>query len=310
MKRIIASVAVILLAFASASAQDLGQVTELFNSGATALSENNKTAALQSFEQALSQAEALGEEGSEIVGKCHEIIPSIHLSLAKDLAKVSDFDGAVAKLKATIEIAKKFSAADVELEAAELIPQLITSKANNLLNAKNYAAAAAAYQQVLDITPTDGAAALRMGVALSGVGDLAAAKAAFEKAMANGQEATAKKQLSTLCLKEAAAALKAKKFADAVSSAVQANDYSANAQALQIAAQASQYLNKTADAIKYFEQYLVMAPTAKNAGQIAYTVGALYQQSKNIAKAKEFYTLALTDPKFGPEAKKLLDALK
>ena len=53
-----------------------------------------------------------------------------------------------------------------------------------------------------------------------------------------------------------------------------------------------------------------MAPSASNAGQIAYTIGALYQQAKNIEKAKEFYQKATTDAKFGAEAKKLLDALK
>jgi hypothetical protein len=39
-------------------------------------------------------------------------------------------------------------------------------------------------------------------------------------------------------------------------------------------------------------------------------VGALYQGAKNNAKAKEFYNKALSDPKYGPEAKKMLDALK
>jgi hypothetical protein len=53
-----------------------------------------------------------------------------------------------------------------------------------------------------------------------------------------------------------------------------------------------------------------MAPDASNAGSIAFTVGALYQQAKNNAKAKEFYGKAVNDPKYGAEAKKMLDALK
>ena len=62
--------------------------------------------------------------------------------------------------------------------------------------------------------------------------------------------------------------------------------------------------------INYFEQYLEAAPNAKNAGQVAYTVGALYQQAKNNAKAKEFFAKAVNDPKYGADAKKALAALK
>ena len=95
-----------------------------------------------------------------------------------------------------------------------------------------------------------------------------------------------------------------------MAAAAKVNDYTENAQAWQIAGQASQAAGKNNDAIKYFEKYLAAAPDASNAGAIAYTVGALYQQAKNNAKAKEYYTKAASDPKYGAEAKKMLDALK
>ena len=165
-------------------------------------------------------------------------------------------------------------------------------------------------RELLADDPDNGTVALRLGVALNGAGKAEEAKAAFEKAAANGQAATANKQLGNLFLKEAAADLKAKNYAAAVTAAVKANEYAANAQALQIAGQASQLAGKNNDAIKYFEQYLAAAPDASNAGSIAYTVGALYQQAKNNTKAKEFYAKAVNDPKYGAEAKKMLDALK
>ena len=95
-----------------------------------------------------------------------------------------------------------------------------------------------------------------------------------------------------------------------MAAAAKVNDYTENAQAWQVAGQASQAAGKNADAIKYFEKYLEAAPTASNAGAIAFTVGALYQQAKNNAKAKEFYTKASSDARYGAEAKKMLDALK
>ena len=310
MKKLIATLAALAVALGAAFAQDLAAVTETYNAGAEALSAGDKEGALKSFEKALEQAAALGEEGQEVVTNCKNIIPNIQLSLAKDLVKASQFDEAVAKLALAKEIAEKYASEEVADEAAKLIPQVKMSKAGGLLNAKDYEGAAAAYKELLDEDPTNGTVALRLGVALNGAGKLDEAKAAFETAAANGQEATANKQLGNIYLKDAAAALKAKKFADAVAAAVKVNDYTENAQAWQIAGQASQLGGKNNDAIKYFEKYLAAAPSASNVGQIAFTLGALYQQAKNNAKAKEFYAKAVTDPKYGAEAKKMLDALK
>lgn len=284
-------------------------MTELYNAGAESIS-INKESALKSFEEALKLAEALGEEGQEVVANCKNIIPNLKLSIAKDLVKASQFDEAIEALKEVEKVADAYDAEEVEAEAESLIPQIKMSKANNLYKAKDFEAAAAAFKEILDEEPTNGNAAFYMGAALVGAGKNEEAKAAFEQAAANGQEANAHKQLGNIYLKEAANALKAKKYADAVSAAVKVNDYTENAQAWQIAGQASQLAGKNNDAIKYFEKYLEAAPTASNAGAIAYTVGALYQGAKNNAKAKEFYTKALSDPKYGAEAKKMLDALK
>ena len=309
MKKILATIATLVVALGTVSAQDLAAVTELYNSGAEAISVD-KASALSSFEQALKLAEALGEEGQEIVANCKNIIPNLKLSLAKDLVKESKFDEAVAALQEVQKVAEAYEAFSVVDEAAGLIPQIKLSKANGLYKAKDFDGAAAAFKEILDADPTNGNAAFFMGAALLSAGKNDEAKAAFETAAANGQEAKANKQLGNIYLKEASAALKAKKFADAVSSALKANEYAPNAQALQLAGQASQLAGKNNDAIKYFEQYLEAAPTANNAGAIAYTVGALYQTAKNNAKAKEFYTKALSDPKYGAEAKKMLDVLK
>ena len=309
MKKILATIATLVVALGTVSAQDLAAVTELYNSGAEAISVD-KASALSSFEQALKLAEALGEEGQEIVANCKNIIPNLKLSLAKDLVKESKFDEAIAALQDVQKVAEAYEAFSVVDEAAGLIPQIKLSKANSLYKAKDFDGAAAAFKEILDADPTDSNAAFFMGAALLSGGKNDEAKAAFETAAANGQEAKANKQLGNIYLKEASAALKAKKFADAVSAAVKANEYAPNAQALQVAGQASQLAGKNNDAIKYFEQYLEAAPTAANAGAIAYTVGALYQTAKNNAKAKEFYTKALSDPKYGAEAKKMLDALK
>ena len=309
MKKLIASIAALVVALGSAFAQDLAAVTEIYNAGAAAVS-TDKEGALKSFEQALQLATALGEEGQEVVANCKNIIPNLKLSIAKDLVKAQKFDDAIAKLAEALEVGEKYEALDVVSDAKELIPQVKMSKAGNLLNAKDYDGAIAAYKEIVDADATNGAAALRLGVAYNAAGKIAEAKAAFEQAAANGQEATANKQIGNIYLKEAAASLKEKKYADAVAAAAKVNEFTENAQAWQIAGQASQLAGKNSDAIKYFEKYLEAAPTASNAGAIAFTVGALYQQAKNNAKAREFYTKASSDARYGAEAKKMLDALK
>lgn len=310
MKKIIATIAAICLAAGFAGAQDLAAVTELFNNAANALNDGEKTAAFDQFNNVLKLADALGEEGNEIVGNCKSVLPKIVVSIAKDLVKDSDYDGAVAKLNEAIELAKNYNAEEALADAEELLPQVLKQKGADLLKDKDYAGAAELFKSILAENPSDANSALRLGQALNALGKSDEAIAAFETAAANGQDAVASKQIGNIYLKKAAAALKAKNYADAVADAVKTTEYGDNAQAWQIAGQASQLAGKNADAIKYFEKYLEVSPDAKNAGQIAYTIGALYQQSKNNDKAKEYYTKASSDPKYGAEAKKLLDALK
>lgn len=310
MKKLFITIAAVLLGAAFASAQDLASVTETFNNGAIALQADNKTEALQSFREALAGAELLGAEGEEIATKCKSYIPVLEFAIAKEMVNNQDYDNAVAALKATIDLAKEYGDEGTAESAADLIPQVLMQKANAFLSAKDYVGAVAGYKAVLEADPNNGVAALRLGSALNSAGDKDAAIEAFKFAAANGQEKQAVKQISNIYLKNAAAALKAKDYAGAVSEALKVNEYGENAKAYQIAAQASQSLKKNNDAINYFEKYLELAPNAGNATQIAYTVAALYQQQGNKAKAIEFYQKAITDPKFGAEAQKQINALK
>ncbi len=207
-------------------------------------------------------------------------------------------------------MANGFGKEDTAFLAEDLIPQVLMQKANSLLNLKKFADAAKAYQDILDINPSNGVAALRLGAALNSLGDTDGAVEAFKVAMINGQENQAKRQISIILLKAAAASLKAKDYATAVEDALKVNEFGENAKAYQIAAQASQMQKKNSDAINYFEKYLELAPNAKNATQIAFTLGALYQKAGNMVKAVEFYQKAVTDPKFGAEAQKQINALK
>ncbi|MBS7296257.1 MAG: tetratricopeptide repeat protein [Bacteroidales bacterium] len=311
MKKIISTLAALALAAGYVGAQDLTEITEMYNSGAEAIAAGDKEGALKSFEQAYELAAALGEEGAEIAENCKNVIPELNLSIAKSLVNDTKYTEAIDRIKTTISVAEKFANADILAEAKDLMPKVVMQNASVLLNAKKYAEAAEAYKEVLSGDPANGLAAFRLGLALTGAGKTEEAKAALQTAAENGQQAQAYKQLANLFLKEAAADLKAKQYAKAVDAAVKVTEYDGkNSLAFQIAGQASQILNKDNDAIKYFEKYLELAPTAKNATQIAFTVGALYQKAKNNAKAVEYFQKAVNDPALGDKAKALINALK
>ena len=312
MKKLMLTLFAAIIAAATVSAQDLNTLTDTYNNGATALSMGDKASAISYFQQAIELAKALPDnpQAKEIAEKCNEHIPIVQFSIAKDFVNAADYDNAVAELKKTIETAEAFKDEATAAEAKDLIPQVFMQKGNSLLQNKDFGSAAEAYKAVVEANPANGIAYLRLGSALNAAGDKDGAVEAFLQAVENGQEKAANKQLSTFYLKEAAADLKAKKPADAVANALKSNEYLENAKALQIAGQASQIQGKNADAIQYFDKYLELAPTAGNAGQIAFTIGAIYQKQGNNAKAKEYYQKAVGDPKFGVQAQELLKNLK
>lgn len=309
MKKIFLMIAVAAMTALTVSAQDIAQATENYNNGAMELNMGNKDAALNYFQTALTMAEALGEEGAEVATNCKNAIPVLMTSIAKDLIKAENFDGALEQLNKTIKTAEGFGAADVVADAKALIPQVLMSKAGNMLNAKNFAGAAEVYQQVVAADTTNGMAALRLGMALGALGKGADAEKAYLLAARHGQEKSALKQLSNTYVKQAAALLKAKNYQGAVDAALKSNEYLENATAMKVAGTAASQLKKNEDAISYLEKYLQLSPNAKDAAQMNYTIAALAQTMGNKEKAKAFYQKIVTDPKFGPTAQEMLKSL-
>ena len=313
MKKIILAMAAFACSMSLMTAQDLATATATYNSGTEALTMGNKTSALEYFQKALTMAEALGDEGADVVANCKSAIPSVILSIGKEFYNNKDFANAKAKFVEAAEVAKKYGNEEVTAEVESLLPtvgkRIALAKVNDAMKNKDIAGVIAGYEEAMAIDTTDANTALKYGQFLGNAGKFDDAVKYLELAARHGQEGNAKAVLSTTFLKNAAAQLKAGKYADAVAFAEKANSYKENAQAYLIAGQASQKANKNADAIANFEKYLEAAPTAKNAGAIAFTVGALYQQAGNKAKAVEYYKKVETDPQFGAQAKTLITSL-
>ena len=269
MKKIFVTLAALVLVAGAAFAQNMAEATEVAKIANEALAAEDYDTALNGFKEALAKAEACGEEGAELVATCKSIIPGIINASAKKDLKEKNYDGAVAKLQEAIAAANEYGTEDIAEKAAALIPQAYLSQGSDLLKAKDFAGSAAALKKALEIDPTNGSAALYLGMALASSGDVAGATEAYKTAAANGQEKSASKQLGNLYLKLASGALKNKDYKGAMEQAVEATKYAPdNATAYKIAGTAAAQQKQYKDAAKFFEEYLKADPTAKDAETI------------------------------------------
>lgn len=302
MKKILLVISVFFLAFGVASAQDLQAVTNLYNDAATALNSGSDSLALAKFQDAQSQAEALGDEGADIVKNCKNIIPKIYLSMGKTAANAQDNDKAIALLKTAMEMGRATADSATVNEADELVPQLMLAKANSLLNAQKFTEAADLYSQICEIEPGNGVAALRLGMAQNASGDVDGAIETLKKASGLGEEANAKKQLSNIYVKKAVNSLKSKDFSGAFESAAESVGFLDNANAEKIIGTAGLQIKKYDAAINGFESYIAQNPDGKDLNQVYYQIASAYEANGNTAKACAYYKKVMSDKQFGQAA--------
>lgn len=281
MKKILVSLCSLLATVTMVSAQDINQATDLFNNAVSYYSAGNLDSAIDSFHKALDIAKKCGEDGIEIATDCETYIPQLGEQLAKDYAADGKYPEAIAKLK---EISALCNSLGLKEDAAKLekkIPQFYMLQGSQAVKDKKYAEAITAFDNVLAIDPANGKAALLKGQVLEASGKIDDAQAAYELALANGQEKAAKRQLTKTYLKEAKAASGAKNYTLALSSAKKAISYdSTEANAYYIGGIAAQNLNKDAEAISMFEKYLELKPAASNSQAVRQVVEALKKGKK------------------------------
>lgn len=277
MKKVLV-LAIAALLTCNAFAQDVNEATDLFNNGASSLSTGDKAGALSSFNKALEIAVECGEDGLEIVAQCHDIIPSLMVSVAKDHIKAAQYSEAVALLKEAVVTATAFENTDKAAEAQALIPQVYMQQGGSLLKAKDFQGAINAYACALEIDPSNGRAALFMGQAYDKLGNQEEAVKSYLLAAANGQEKNANKQLCALYLKKSVAALQAHSYQESKTLAEKALSYGDDAKAYRIAGQAAMNLSDNATAIAYFQKYVELAPTANDAADIRNAITVLEKQ--------------------------------
>ena len=309
MKRFFVTIATLALAAAVAAAQDYNAAVDAFNAGAQAL-ETNKTEALAQFRSALAQAkECTEDEAVELVAKCKEAIPGTLLSIAKEQINDGSYDEAVITLAEVEAVAAEYGVAGPAEEAKALVPNVYLRKGSTLLKAKDFDGAEAAFAKVVEINPDDAQANMLLGQSRLQKGDMDGAINALAKANELGEEKQSAKLLSTAYLKKGQALLKEGKNAQAIEALETSNKYQESANAYKLIASAYTKSGKSAQAIDAYKKYLEVAPDAKDAADIQFTIAATAQKAGDKATATEYYK-KLAGTKYAKQAEDQLKVLK
>ena len=307
MKKLFVTLAAFALAAGVVFAQDYNAAVDAFNAGAQAL-ETNKVEALAQFRTALAQAQACeGEEAAELVAKCKEIIPGTLISIAKEQINEAQYDEALVTLVEANTVATEYGAEAAAEEAGSLIANTYLRKGSTLLKEKNFTGAAEAFQQVTALEPENGQAYLLLGQAQLQAGDNDAAIESLNKASELGEE-QAGKLLSTTYLKKGMALVKAGKNAEAIEALEKSNSYAESANAYKLMASAYTKMGKSAKAVEAYKKYLEIAPDAKDAADIMFTIAATAQKAGDKATAKDYYK-KLAGTKYAAQAEAQLKTL-
>ena len=307
MKKLFVTLAAFALAAGVVFAQDYNAAVDAFNAGAQAL-ETNKVEALAQFRTALAQAQACeGEEAAELVAKCKEIIPGTLISIAKEQINEAQYDEALVTLVEANTVATEYGAEAAAKEAGSLIANTYLRKGSTLLKEKNFTGAAEAFQQVTALEPENGQAYLLLGQAQLQAGNNDAAIESLNKASELGEE-QAGKLLSTTYLKKGMALVKAGKNTEAIEALEKSNSYAESANAYKLMASAYTKMGKSAKAVEAYKKYLEIAPDAKDAADIMFTIAATAQKAGDKATAKEYYK-KLAGTKYAAQAEAQLKTL-
>ena len=286
MKRFFLLITAVVMTAGIASAQDINEATTNYNSGATELQMGNNEAALTYFQTALQMGEALGEPAADLVANCKNAICSVTLSMAKDLYNAKDFAGAIEAFN----------------KAKNSQMNMYNTAGTAAKRSKDYAGAIENFTKVLEMDPTNGAAAFNLGDSYYRLKKFAEAETYLLQAKENGQEKAANPRLASISLMKAKASLKAKNYQEALDNANASLGYDSTSAAYETAGDALKGLGKDAEAIANYEQALPEAkPKAVN--QLKYKIAAAAQAMGDKAKAIEYYNMILGDPNFAEFAK-------
>ena len=199
--------------------QDLTEVASSYND-VIKVANDDPTSAKTQLEELLPKAEALGEEGAEIKDKIENILPSLQYKTALAAYKSKDLPKAISGFEEAMELAKKYDDAKTLKKIKPKLPAVYYSQGRNLLKAGDTQAADALFDKAIALNDKYAKAYYGKSMVLRS-GDRAPMIEQLDKAieLAGAKSKTSKsfkKGARLFLYKEAKAAVKAKKYQQAL----------------------------------------------------------------------------------------------
>jgi len=167
----------------TAFSQDINQAGELFNEGNQALKSNNFELAIEKYNDAMTMAEKLGEEGEMIVVGAQTQIPQLYYKIGVTDYKEKKIEKAIGEFEKAIEYGKKYNDTETITRAEETIPKLYYAQGNDFYKNDDYENALSSFSKAADISPDYSRAFWGLGLTYEKLDDTPNMKKSFEKAL-------------------------------------------------------------------------------------------------------------------------------
>ena len=179
------------------SAQDRGQAVQAFNKALELAKANNYQESIDMYNQAISIAEQLGEEGQDIVERAEKQLPSIYYQMALKDYKQFQKSRSLSTLETTIQsfqrasdMSSEYGNQQISQKADQIVTQLLYNKSILQFKNSNYDASLATLDQAIQRDPNYAKAYYQKGIVLKNQDSsgLERAIAMFDKAIEVGQK--------------------------------------------------------------------------------------------------------------------------
>ncbi|MEX0772476.1 MAG: tetratricopeptide repeat protein [Balneolales bacterium] len=134
-----------------ADAQTREDVVLKFNEGFELVQSGDDLAAIETFEETLELAEAVGAEADDIRDRVRSQIPQLYFRHAASLYQGGDIDSAIEAFQETVQYAEQYGDENTKARAEGNLPRLYLSMGNNLYRNGEHDAALGAYNNALDL---------------------------------------------------------------------------------------------------------------------------------------------------------------
>ncbi len=167
----------------TAYSQDLNQAGELFNEGNQALKSNSFELAIEKYNEAMTMAEKLGEEGEMIVINAQTQIPQLYYKIGVTDYKEKKIEKAIGEFEKAIEYGNKYNDPETIKRAQETIPKLYYAQGNAFYKNDDFENALSSFSKAAEISPDYSRAFWGLGLTYNKMDDTPNMKKSFEKAL-------------------------------------------------------------------------------------------------------------------------------